>query len=175
VIVDKPELIKQLVEFGKCPTIDLHSRPFELFKNYDQELLVQICYNVNLSLDSTYDTNRFQRVYQTRSEAIKILEKWLKSDETTRLSMRHELACIWSSCSTAHVNLRVADMNPDAARWAVLSIIEAISAAEYNNSFIEASRSVSYSYSNTNAIQIIIKTVCEYYKMDYETFKALYL
>jgi hypothetical protein len=170
------EIVQKIIEFDKCSDTPGYGDTFELFKDYDQELLVQICYNVNLILDTTYHFKEYPGLYESRNKALVLLEKWLKSDKANRDEMTELLDDVGDELYDTYVDYTYGESHYSyaaiAAYCAAYTSYIATGACDGDQA---AEISTDMCCERAKAKIIIIKTVCEYYKMDYETFKALYL
>jgi hypothetical protein len=167
------EIIKKLVEFSRLSNPD-HDDYKTLLRqcNYDKELCVQICYNVNLDLDKTYNTVQRADIYQARARILDLLDRWLKGDETTRRNLQEEMMDITTndrSNKHPHTDALISAYHAAHAPWAVAMAYTTSSCIYY------AVWDTMPGADRTKIHQIIVKTICDYHKIDYETFKALYL
>jgi len=183
--IDNSETIQQLIKFSKIGKPQRFQYE-DLFYHYNQELLVKICYNLHIDLDKTYDIKKYPKVYKIRTKALKLLYKWLNSNDTIRLSMWKELKntsqevfASYDAISTYNPNYTI---DVYYASDAAYSAVYATNVACYTCGLDDTLDSAYLAHYASNAItnvttdkQIVIKTICDYYKVDYDTFKALYL
>jgi hypothetical protein len=168
------EMLKALAEFGRSNYI-LSASDFEFFFNgFSHELLVRTCYNLVLDVHQQDSVQQYTTPYTIQARIIGLIDKWLNSNESDRPAIEGELM------DTGRLLVVFIQMNnPFYCAYAAAAIpnFESGSGAKTLAASV-AQRYCEYMFiwhSEYDNKKILIKTICDYYKLDFETFKALYL
>jgi hypothetical protein len=198
------EIIKQLVEFSNMSGYRWFIYR-NSFNSYSRELCVQIAYNVNVELHQAYDITFHAPIHKSRTKALVLLDKWLKGDRTDKLiqelqdthsevyshayaadgrdydkfvtAVHAAVSCANAIVSTYYPNsfhnsdANIAYVTANAVNYAYESVNVAKNIGAYGVPHSDLMKNIDY----IDVHKIVIKTVCDYYKIDFETFNALYL
>lgn len=183
------EQMKELVKWARTEDHSTISY-FDLFHSLNQELLVQICYNVHKEFEGCFDPFLDTTTTQFRIKVLSILSDWLKSNDSDR---RNNFTLTKIPISVPHNSATYGKQGMSLLRqplWATISVIMLHNGVLQSNYAIECCQMMRqakiaqiyccadvpyekiYQY---DTVHIIAKTILEYYGEDFETFKVLYL
>lgn len=186
------EQMKALVHYARYDGANFEYG--ELLEKFceNQELLIQLCFNVNIELNKHYDHTLYAATHRYRTAVLKEIDEWLKGDQKTRESINDGL---YERTNKASGNYFGAGDDPStiksklgsylwySAYWAGCAVSYTGGTFGTNSGLFNNGKILDCTkgfFDNARFVirdmePVVIKTILDYYGEDFETFEALYL